>query len=142
MERVHKDFHGALSCGFKYIAERYGKESLIEFLKQVAYTVYGDLIQKIKKEGLKAVEEYWREIFEIEEGKVEIKRNGNKEIVMKVKECPALSHLKKRKYPVYSDFCIQCKIINVVIGEKTGFSSEVISYQQKSRCVQKFWKEK
>mgnify|MGYP000004365275 CR=1 FL=1 len=135
-EKIHKDFHGALSVGFEFLDKNYGKKAVEEYLKQVAENVYGWLIKKIKKNGLSELERYWSEIFSEEEGEFEIKRKDNEEIVLKVKKCPAISHMKEKGYPVYSDFCIQCKVINEFIGEKTGYNSE-IHYDKKGRCEQK-----
>jgi len=84
-EKIHKDFHGALSVGFEFLDKNYGKKAVEEYLKQVAENVYGWLIKKIKKNGLSELERYWSEIFSEEEGEFEIKRKDNEEIVLKVK---------------------------------------------------------
>lgn len=135
-DRIHKDFHGALSVGFEFLDKNYGKKAVEEYLKEVAESIYGWLIKKIKNKGLSELEKYWNEVFSEEEGEFKIKRKGDEEIVLKVEKCPAIYHMKEKGYPVYSDFCIQCKIINEVIGEKTGYNSE-IKYDKKGRCEQK-----
>jgi hypothetical protein len=136
--KVHKDFHGALSAGFQYLAERYGEKKLEEYLKFCGENIYRWLIDEIEKEGLSSLERYWHRIFSLEEGQFEIKRQGDKEIKLVVKKCPALSHMEKAGYPVYKDFCLQCRIINRVLAEKTGLTSEVKSEQSKKRCIQTF----
>jgi len=138
MDKIHKDFHGALSAGFQYLAEKYGKKDLEEYLKACGENVYSWLIDEIKKEGLSSLERYWQRIFTLEEGEFEIKRKGSREIKLIVKRCPALSYMEKAGYPVYKDFCLQCRIINRVLAEKTGLTSEVRSEQGKKRCVQTF----
>lgn len=142
MQKIHKDFHGALSCGFAFVSEKYGRETLKEFLKQAGENIYKELLKKIKKEGLAALEEHWKHIFTIEEGNFKIKRKKNdKELILEIKKCPALEHMKKVKYKIYEDFCLQCKVINSVIAEKIGYKSEVISHQDKNSCIQKIWRE-
>ena len=142
MTKIHKDFHGALSCGFEFLAERYGEDILDEYLKDTCRTIYGELIERIKKEGLISLEEYWNHIFTLEEGWFEIRRKDNKEIILKVSGCPALEHMRRINYPIYKDFCRQCKIVNEVIAEEAGLKSEVISNQNKGSCTQKIWRGK
>ncbi|MCX8082663.1 MAG: hypothetical protein N3D17_04640 [bacterium] len=136
-EQIHKDFHGALSTGFEYLKKRFGKKTLEEFLEVCGRNMYRDLIKKIKKEGLHPIEKYWNAIFSLEGAKFKIERKSN-EVVLKVTECPAISYIRKAGYSIYSDFCIQCRVINRVIAEETGFVSEVVSEQNKCRCIQKF----
>ena len=77
MEKViHKDFHGALSCGFEYLDKNFGRKVLKEYLKQTGENIYKKLIENIKKDGLIALEKYWNYIFTIEEGKFKIKREN------------------------------------------------------------------
>ena len=142
MEKIHKDFHGALSVGFEFLAKKYGKETLDEYLKEAGRNIYKELIEKIKNEGLKALEKYWQNIFTLEKGDFKIEMKDDEEIILKVKKCPALEHMRKMNYSIYKDFCRQCKIINEVIAEETGLASEVISNQEKGSCIQKFWRKK
>ena len=139
-ENIHKDFHGALSTGFKYLAEKYGKGTLDEFLKVCGKNMYSGLIKKIKREGIPAIERYWDEIFSIEGADFEIDKRKD-EIILRVLECPAIIHMKKAGYDVYNDFCMQCRVINKVIAEETGFKSAVSYDCTKGRCIQKFKKE-
>ena len=58
-KKIHKDFHGALSAGFQFLDERYGKKILKEYLIQVAENLYKGLINKIKRNGIVELERYW-----------------------------------------------------------------------------------
>lgn len=135
-KKIHKDFHGALSVGFKFLADKYGEKTLEEYLIQVAENVYGNLIRKIKKDGLVELEKYWREIFTEEEGEFSIKRERNKKVSLEVKKCPAISHMKEKGYLIYKDFCLQCKVINKIISEKTGYTSEINYDVKEGKCNQ------
>lgn len=139
MPKVHKDFHGALSCAFQFLEEKYSKKTLEEFLERVGENCYRSLINEIKENGLLALEEYWRRIFTLEEGDFEIKR-GKDFIILEVKKCPAITHLKEVGYPLYKDFCIQTRIINSIIAIETGLEYSVESDQEKACCTQKFWR--
>jgi hypothetical protein len=141
MGKVHMDFHGGLSCGLQFLDEKHGEKTLKEYLRQAGGNLYRDLITKIKREGLSALEEHWQHIFTIERGGFEITREDDKEITLKVKKCPALTHMKKMKYPIYRNFCLQCRIINETIAKSTHLKSGFTSNQGKNSCIQKLWRE-
>ncbi|MCX7795755.1 MAG: hypothetical protein N2380_04470 [bacterium] len=139
--KVHKDFHGALSCAFQFLEERYGKKDLQKFLERVGENCYLNLINEVKSNGLLALEEYWRRIFTLEEGIFEVERN-NDSLTLKVKRCPAITHLKEVGYPIYKDFCIQTRIVNNIIARETNLICSVESNQEEACCIQKFWRAK
>lgn len=141
MSEIHKDFHGALNCAFQFLEEKYGKEVLVRFLSRVGKNCYRNLIDNINKAGLLALEEYWRRIFTLEEGEFEINLSEDS-IILELRRCPALSHLKETRYPIYKDFCLQTVVINSVIAEETNLYSSVERYQDKAYCIQKFWRRK
>jgi hypothetical protein len=64
---LHKDFHGIMNLGISYLQEEFGNDSVIEYLVRYTKVFHKPLIDKIKKEGLGALEEYFKNIFEIEE---------------------------------------------------------------------------
>ncbi|MGC8972150.1 MAG: hypothetical protein ACP5K2_08160 [bacterium] len=139
MSKVHKDFHGALSCAFQFLEEKYGKRTLEEFLERIGENCYRSLINEIKENGFITLEEYWRKIFTLEGGDFEIKTEKDS-ITLEVKKCPAITHLREVGYPVYKDFCLQTKIINSVISREAGLEYSVESDQEKACCTQKFWR--
>lgn len=139
MSKVHKDFHGALSCAFQFLEERYGKRILEEFLERVGRNCYISLISKIKADGFLALEDYWKRIFTLEDGDFEIER-GEDLIILRVKRCPAITHLRRVGYPIYKDFCIQTRIINGIVANETGLGYSVESNQEEAYCIQKFWR--
>lgn len=141
MSEIHKDFHGAISCAFQFLEEKYGKEVLARFLNHVGKNCYRKLIDNINNNGLLALEEYWRRIFTLEEGEFEITLKEDS-ITLEVKKCPALSHLKATGYPIYKDFCLQTEVINNTIAGETDLYCSVERYQDKAYCIQKFWRGK
>jgi len=46
LKNIHKDFHGALSCGFEYLQEKHGRKALNEYLHKAGENIYKDLIEK------------------------------------------------------------------------------------------------
>ncbi len=139
MEKVHKDFHGVLSCAIDFLESEYGLQGLYEFLSSLSGTVYAPLVDEMRKEGLPALRRHVERIFELEGGELEINEDRQK-LVLNVHRCPAISHLRRRGYPIASSFCEHCRILNEAISKDAGFESDVVYEQSEGRCVQKFWR--
>ncbi|MFH1008793.1 MAG: hypothetical protein V1800_15055 [Candidatus Latescibacterota bacterium] len=137
---VHKDFHGAMSYGMQHVCERYGEEAMAEFLERVAKGVYGPLSERLKKEGLTALEEHWRHIFTIEEGDFDLGYEGD-QLVLHVHQCPAIHHMQAHGYAIAERYCEHTRLVNEGICRAAGYECSVEYDQEKGRCVQSFWKE-
>ena len=134
---VHKDFHGALSFAIRHLRRTYGEKELRLYLKQVARNVYGPLIERVKKEGLKALADHWKKIFTVEGGRFRQTLKGDT-LILEVLECPAIAHMKKAGYPVDRDFCLSTDVVNGEMCRRAGIEFEVDFDTRKGRCVQKF----
>jgi len=143
-EHVHKDFHGALSFALQFLSDRYGRGEMEEYLRQVAREVYGPLRERLKKEGLKALEEHWRKVFTLEgaeEGKDFTLSYEDGTLVLRVRRCPAVHHIKERGYKLAEDFCESTRIVNEGICRPAGYDCSVEYDRGAGRCVQRFWRE-
>ena len=60
MANVHKDFHGAMSYGLKYVYENYGKQGVKQYLTNLANTIYSPLSKDLAENGLKGLEKHWK----------------------------------------------------------------------------------
>lgn len=142
MKYLHKDFHGALSCGFTYLTKKYGREGFEEYCRQVARNCYFALAKRLEDVGLKALEEHWRHIFTLEGGDFLLRYKGGDEevLILEVRRCPAINHMKERGYKVAENFCEHTKLINDEICRMAGYSSSCDYDQGEGKCIQRFWK--
>ena len=85
-EYMHKDFHGALCYAIKYLDENYGQETIKEYLQHVAKTYFSPLTERLKAEGLEALEDHWRKVFTAEDGKFSISYEDDV-LVLEVQQC-------------------------------------------------------
>ncbi|MBI4377622.1 MAG: hypothetical protein HY578_00845 [Nitrospinae bacterium] len=139
-KRIHKDFHGLLNYGLKYLEENYGRKAVEYYLVQVADNVYGGLSKRIKKQGLKALKKHLKRIFDLEEAKYKIYNDGRR-LLLEVRRCPALEHMGKREYPVMKRFCECDGIITKEICKNAGIELKIKYNQKKGSCIQEFWKD-
>ena len=138
-EYLHKDFHGGLCYGVKYLEDNYGPEGLREYLQQVGRTFFKPLSEALKKQGLSALEKHWQDVFSKEGGKFSLKYEGDV-LVLKVDECPAVSHIKKTGQFFTERFCEITVVVNETVCSEAGYSCSCEYEPGEGRCVQKFWK--
>jgi len=135
---LHKDFHGALSCGMEYLRRRYGKKAVYDYLKKFAKTYYAPLRRKIKKRGFSALKEYFQKIYKEESGIVKFKTTET-QLMISVKKCPAICHMKAKGYQISPLFCETTRIMNEEICRGTPIKA-VLAYfsAAEGKCTQIF----
>ena len=136
---LHKDFHGALCYGIKYLDDNYGPEATRDYLRQVGQTYYAPLSKRLKNEGLGALENHWNEVFAKEGGKFTMEHQDGV-LVLTVQECPAIAHLKQINQLFTPRYCETTVVINETICAEAGYACSTQYEPGAGRCIQKFWK--
>ena len=137
-EYLHKDFHGALSNGLTYLAQRYGEQAVRDYLRQFALPFYAPLTEDIKNRGLKALQEHFEKIYATEGGEIEI--DFTEECMeLRVKRCPAVTHMREKGYQISPLFYETERTVNKTICEGTPFEAELVEYDTETgKSVQRF----
>ena len=139
MANVHKDFHGALSFGIQFLDDQYGLAGVEEFFTRAAKAVYATLIDELRRRGLEALKEHWDTVFTLEEGDFETRYEGDT-LVLDVRACPAIHHMRAHHYRVADHFCEHTRIVNEAVCAAAGYACSVEYDQDAGRCVQRFWR--
>ncbi len=140
---LHKDFHGIMNLGISYLQEQFGDEAVIEYLQQYTRVFHKPLIDKIKAQGLSALEEYFKNIFEIEEvpGDVSFEKN-NSELIVKIAKSPDVIHIVKSGLTPAPMLVETTRVIGQTLAGETGYGYELDSYdKQTGASTQRFYKE-
>ena len=140
MANVHKDFHGALSYGLQFVEDHYGQDGLRDFLSGLADTMFKPLVEDLRARGLPALRDHWQTIFKLEDGDFDLRMDGDT-LVLDVRRCPAVSHMKEHGYAVADHYCEHTRIVNEAVCKAAGYASSVEYDQEAGRCVQRFWKD-
>ena len=137
---LHKDFHGALSTGIEYLHRQFGPEAVREYLRTFTMTYYAPLRAKLKADGLDALNEYFQKMYESEEGEIEIAL-ADDELVLTVKACPAVKHMREHDYPVARLFIETTKTVNEALCEGTPYKAELVEYDELTgHSIQRFYR--
>ena len=120
---IHKDFHGLTCATLHYLIDCYGKEAMVEVLRNTAQKVYKSMHEGLKNNNPDELVEYWQFYFEREKGDFSIERVEN-EIRLIVKDCPALRHLVKLEKQPDPLMCEGTEIFNNALTEGTSYEIE------------------
>ena len=126
-EYLHKDFHGALRVGIEFIREKYGEDAVKEYLSDFAHSYLKSLTEEINLRGLNAIKDYYENIYKIEDGDVEFQITED-ELLIKVKECPAVMHMKANNYSVSKSWIETIRTVNEAICDNTRYKAELLEY--------------
>lgn len=137
---LHKDFHGGLCYSIKYLDETYGPKATAEYLRQVGRTVWAPLIAQMKHQGLPALEKHWQKVFSQEGGDFSLTRDDGT-LVLTVRRCPAVAHLKNMDMFFTDRFCQTTVLVNETMCRQAGLRCSCDYEPGQGRCVQRFWRQ-
>ncbi|MHC4871653.1 MAG: hypothetical protein ACYTFY_07400 [Planctomycetota bacterium] len=138
-EYLHPDFHGALSASLIYVKKNFGNESVKEYVRKFAHKYHKKLIEKIKSEGITALKKHYTELYKTEKGQVSFEEKEN-ELIMKVPECPAVTHMRKSNYEVADCWVETESAYNEALCEGSKYSYEMVEYNaENGASIQRFY---
>lgn len=120
-----------------FLEEHCGAEGRTEFLRELAGTVYKPLVDKLRREGLPALQEHWETVFALEGGDASCSYEEDT-LVLTVNRCPAIHHMDQHGYAIAPHFCEHTRIVNEAVCKAAGYSASVEYDQAAGRCVQRF----
>ena len=140
---LHKDFHGIMNLGISYLQEQYGDDSVIEYLQEYTKVFHQPLIDKIKEQGLDALEEYFKNIFEIEEVPDDVSfEKSDGELTVKIAKSPDVVHIVASGLKPAPMLIETTRTIGQTLADETGYRYELSSYDENTGAsVQRFYKE-
>lgn len=137
---LHKEFHAALCYGIKYLEDRFGPTAIRQYFQRVGETYFAPLSEKLKKDGLAALEKHFSAIMDLESGEYAFHYKDDT-LVLEVTRCPAIAYLKSNDSLLTDRFCESTVIVNETICRNAGYQCSCTYEKGAGRCVQKFWKD-
>jgi len=123
----HQDFHIALNYGIKYLHEKFGKDSVREYLTQFARTYYSPLTSSLKEKGLLVIKEHYEKIYKIEDAVFDMNFSQD-ELIINLSASPAVMHIKAKGHSISELFRETVATVNKTICENTIYDAELLEY--------------
>jgi hypothetical protein len=119
------DFYFAINATFRFIEARFGAGGLRRYWQDLGASYYAPVSEVWKRGGLPAIAEYWRAFFNAEPGaEVEVSATpGN--VVLDVRVCPAILHLRSHGREILPCFCQHCYYVSEAVAAPGAFTVRV-----------------
>jgi hypothetical protein len=119
------DFYFVINATFRFVLQRFGIEGLRQYWKDLGTSYMAPVSAAWKKHDLNGVAEYWRAFFKAEPGaEVEVALRQDS-VMLDVKQCPAIHHLRKNKREIVPCFCQHCYFLGEATAAPAGFTVRV-----------------
>jgi hypothetical protein len=119
------DFYFAINATFRWIHENWGEEGLNAYWEAMGRERFAPETKRFAEGGLPAVEEYWRELFAEEPGGDVTVRLAEEAVVIEVKTCPAIKHLREHGREIMPMYCEHCEVVSRAMCEGAGIQVQV-----------------
>jgi hypothetical protein len=119
------DFYFAINATFRFIEARFGHEGLRRYWAELGAKYFAPVTARWQRGGLPAVADYWRAFFQAEPGgDVEVHAAPDK-VVLEVRRCPALQHLRAHGREIVPCFCQHCYFVTEAMAAPAGLTVRV-----------------
>jgi hypothetical protein len=116
------DFYFAINATFRFIERRLGTEGLRRYWTELGRDYYRPVTKNWRQKGLPAVAGYWRAFFGAEPGaSVEVTESVDR-VVIDVRSCPAIEHLRRARRKIVPDFCQHCYFKGEEMASRAGMA--------------------
>jgi hypothetical protein len=119
------DFYFAVNAIFRHLHDQYGKEALVDYWRSLGREYYRQRIEKWREGGPEAIAADWREYFAQEpQAEVNVDIQPHNTVVLDVKVCPAIKHLRDHGRDIVPYYCEHCDHICGAMAEQAGYAFE------------------
>jgi hypothetical protein len=138
---LHKDFHLSMNIILTYIFKNFGREELVNYLKQYSEAWFWPLNRQLQKGDITPLVGYFKDIYSKEEWLVKI-RHGNDFIEIEQESCPGISYIRSKgdiPCPYYYE---TYKTVYGTLCENTPFTYELVYFDEESGACRQLIKRK
>jgi len=119
------DFYFAINATFRFIEKKFGMKGLQRYWSELGTNYFAPVSESWKRDGLTGVANYWKAFFAAEpHAEVVIEANQNS-VVLEVKTCPAIKHLRDHQREIVLCFCQHCYFVSEAMAQKADLTVRV-----------------
>jgi hypothetical protein len=119
------DFYFAINATFRFVLKRFGMDGLRQYWTDLGTSYMAPVAAAWKQRGLPGVAAYWRAFFQAEPGaEVEVTLRDDA-VVLDVKTCPAIAHLRRHKREIVPCFCQHCYFLGEATAAPAGLTVRI-----------------
>lgn len=128
---LHRDFHLLGDNALKYCKDKYGYETMIDFLKNYVKFYYAPKIEKIRKGGLSVLKEWIEGVYEIEESSelLHCTLDGDT-LIVKVDKSPVIEYMHTLGKEPSECYIEETRTLYKAIADECGYDFELKYYNE------------
>ncbi|AHF92764.1 hypothetical protein OPIT5_23780 [Opitutaceae bacterium TAV5] len=119
------DFYYAINATFRFIHRVRGPEGLVAWWRALGEDYMRPVWTRWREGGLDEVARYWRAFFAAEPGAEVVVSRQEQEVLIEVKTCPAIRHLRAGGREIVAEFCQHCYHVNAAAAAQAGYAVRV-----------------
>jgi hypothetical protein len=116
------DFYYAINATFRFLLRRHGYEGWQRYLQEMGHGYFAPVNRQWSQGGLGAVARYWRAFFAAEPGAVVEVGEQPDRVELRVRECPAIKHLRAGQREIVKEYCQHCYHLGAARAEAAGLT--------------------
>ena len=116
------DFYFATNATFRFLLGRVGAAGWRRYLAELGRGYFAPVNRQWAEGGLPAVASYWRAFFAAEPGAVVEVVEQPDRVELKVRVCPAISHLRAGGREIVREYCQHCYFLGAARAEAAGLT--------------------
>lgn len=120
------DFYFAINATFRFIRRKLGEAALRQYWTDLGHRYFAPVSLQWKSGGLPAVAAYWRAFFAAEPGAEVTVTEASGHVLLDVRVCPAIAHLRKGHREIDPAFCQHCYFVSQAIAQPAGLTVRVL----------------
>jgi hypothetical protein len=114
------DFYFAINATFRFLISKLGHDGWCRYLDDMAESYYRPVWKAWQKDGLGAVASYLKEFFAAEPGAETQVETFDDCVVLDVRVCPAIKHLRDHGREIVPEFCQHCYFHGQGMASRAG----------------------
>ena len=120
---LHRDFHLSGDLALKYCGDKFGKDAVIDFLSDYVRGFYAPTIERIKKQGLTAIEEWIKGVYEVEEASDVLHTSiaGNR-LTVTIDKCPVIEYMRSLNQEPSEYYVEETRTLYATVAAECGYN--------------------
>src|SRR5688500_7307782 len=112
------DFYFAINATFRFIENKLGTGGLRRYWGDLGKNYFAPVSASWQRDGLPGVAAYWKAFFAAEpHAKVDVNESENG-VVLEIKICPAIKHLRDNHREIVPSFCQHCYFVSEAMAQE------------------------
>ena len=136
-EYLHRDFHASLDRGISYLADTFGTDEMLDYLRTFTRHVYGTQFEALKNGGFAALKAFLEKPYLAEHAEDAISVTfGDDTLTARITCCPAVRHIRSLGKDVSRYYVETTRTVLGTLADETGYRFTLDRYDEQTGAAE------